>query len=80
MDRNIKIKYKNSKKQIKSAYKADKKTKKLRFKEEKENARESFIAEREETAYAPRPTKGAPSCTRSTITSLNVPPRDATPL
>ena len=47
MDRNIKIKYKNSKKQIKSAYKADKKTKKLRFKEEKENARDSFIAERE---------------------------------
>ena len=47
MDKNIKIKYKNSKKQIKSAYKAEKKTKKLRFKEEKENARESFIAERE---------------------------------
>ena len=47
MDKNIKIKYKNSKKQIKSAYKADKKTKKLRFKEEKGNARESFIAERE---------------------------------
>lgn len=47
MDKNIKIKYKNSKKQIKSAYKTDKKTKKLRFKEEKENARESFIAERE---------------------------------